>query len=112
MVAVQGWAGHRHQCRELAKKFEVWCGGRWYTDISRDGMRWELTSMPRALAEGRHTDHCLGGVSRMADIEAMAIEKSSVVGVIAGKAITPAPLLADAMALTREQKVPGGDAGC
>lgn len=118
MVAVQGWAEVTDvSAQELARKFEGFgVEAIIYTDISRDGMlggpNIEAT---RALAE------CVtipviasGGVSRMADIEAlMSIERSGVVGVITGKAIyTGAIRLADAIALTKGNRVSSGDKGC
>jgi phosphoribosylformimino-5-aminoimidazole carboxamide ribotide isomerase len=118
MVAVQGWAEVTDiSARELAKKFEGFgVAAVIYTDISRDGMLiGPNIDATRALAEGVAIPIIAsGGVSRMADIEAlMAIEKSGVVGVITGKAIyTGAICLADAIALTKGEKVPSGDAGC
>jgi phosphoribosylformimino-5-aminoimidazole carboxamide ribotide isomerase len=118
MVAVQGWAEVTDiSARELAKKFEGFgVAAVIYTDISRDGMLiGPNIDATRALAEGIAIPIIAsGGVSRLADIEAlMAIEKSGVVGVITGKAIyTGAICLADAIALTRGRKVSSGDAGC
>jgi phosphoribosylformimino-5-aminoimidazole carboxamide ribotide isomerase len=118
MVAVQGWAEVTDiSARDLAKKFEGFgVAAVIYTDISRDGMLiGPNIDATRTLAEGV----CIpiiasGGVSRMADIEAlMAIEESGVVGVITGKAIyTGAILLAEAIALTKGKKVSSGEAGC
>jgi phosphoribosylformimino-5-aminoimidazole carboxamide ribotide isomerase len=118
MVAVQGWAEVTDiSARDLAKKFEGFgVAAVIYTDISRDGMLiGPNIDATRTLAEGV----CIpiiasGGVSRMADIEAlMAIEESGVVGVITGKAIyTGAILLAEAIALTKGKKVSTGEAGC
>lgn len=118
MVAVQGWAEVTDiSARELAKKFEGFgVAAVIYTDISRDGMLiGPNIDATRALAEGVAIPIIAsGGVSRMADIEAlMAIEKSGVVGVITGKAIyTGAIRLADAIALTQGKEVPSGDTGC
>jgi len=118
MVAVQGWAEVTDiSARELAKKFEGFgVAAVIYTDISRDGMlSGPNIDATRALAEGVSIPIIAsGGVSRMADIEAlMAIEESGVVGVITGKAIyTGAICLADAIALTKGRKVPSGDSGC
>jgi len=118
MVAVQGWAEVTDiSARELAKKFEGFgVAAVIYTDISRDGMLiGPNIDATRALAEGVAIPIIAsGGVSRMADIEAlMAIEESGVVGVITGKAIyTGAIRLADAIALTKGKKVSSGDTGC
>jgi phosphoribosylformimino-5-aminoimidazole carboxamide ribotide isomerase len=118
MVAVQGWAEVTDiSARELAKKFEGYgVAAVIYTDISRDGMLvGPNIDATRALAEGVAIPIIAsGGVSKMADIEAlMSIEESGVVGVITGKAIyTGAILLADAIALTKGQKVPSGATGC
>jgi phosphoribosylformimino-5-aminoimidazole carboxamide ribotide isomerase len=118
MVAVQGWAEVTDiSARELAKKFEGYgVAAVIYTDISRDGMLvGPNIDATRALAEGVAIPIIAsGGVSKMADIEAlMSIEESGVVGVITGKAIyTGAIRLADAIALTKGQKVPSGATGC
>jgi phosphoribosylformimino-5-aminoimidazole carboxamide ribotide isomerase len=113
MVAVQGWAEVTGiSARELAKKFEGFgVASVIYTDISR-GPNIEAT---RDLAEAVAIPIIAsGGVSRMADIEAlMAIEESGVVGVITGKAIyTGAIKLAEAIALTKGKKVSSGETGC
>jgi phosphoribosylformimino-5-aminoimidazole carboxamide ribotide isomerase len=118
MVAVQGWAEVTDiSARELAKKFEGYgVAAVIYTDISRDGMLvGPNIDATRALAEGVAIPIIAsGGVSKMADIEAlMSIEESGVVGVITGKAIyTGAIRLADAIALTKGRKVPSGATGC
>ncbi|MHC1696522.1 MAG: 1-(5-phosphoribosyl)-5-[(5-phosphoribosylamino)methylideneamino]imidazole-4-carboxamide isomerase [Geobacteraceae bacterium] len=118
MVAVQGWAEVTDiSARELAKKFEGFgVAAVIYTDISRDGMLiGPNIDATQALAEGVAIPIIAsGGVSKMADIEAlMAIEESGVVGVITGKAIyTGAIRLADAIALTKGRKVSGGATGC
>jgi phosphoribosylformimino-5-aminoimidazole carboxamide ribotide isomerase len=118
MVAVQGWAEVTDiSACELAKKFEGFgVAAVIYTDISRDGMLiGPNIDATRALAEGVAIPIIAsGGVSKMADIEAlMAIEESGVVGVITGKAIyTGAIHLADAIALTKGQKVSSGATGC
>ncbi|MGA7829086.1 MAG: 1-(5-phosphoribosyl)-5-[(5-phosphoribosylamino)methylideneamino]imidazole-4-carboxamide isomerase [Geobacteraceae bacterium] len=118
MVAVQGWAEVTDiSARDLAKKFEGFgVAAVIYTDISRDGMligpNIEAT---RALAEAVAIPIIAsGGVSKMADIEAlMAVEESGVVGVITGKAIyTGAICLADAIALTKGRKLSSGARGC
>jgi len=118
MVAVQGWAEVTDiSARELAKKFEGFgVAAVIYTDISRDGMlSGPNIDATRALAEAVAIPVIAsGGVSKMADIEAlMAIEESGVVGVITGKAIyTGAIRLADAIALTKGRKVTSGATGC
>lgn len=118
MVAVQGWAEVTDiSARELAKKFEGFgVAAVIYTDISRDGMlSGPNIDATRDLAEAVAIPIIAsGGVSRMADIEAlMAIEESGVVGVITGKAIyTGAIRLAEAIALTKGKKVLSGATGC
>ncbi len=118
LVAVQGWAEVTDiSARELAKKFEGFgVAAVIYTDISRDGMLiGPNIDATRALAEAVAIPIIAsGGVSKMADIEAlMAIEESGVVGVITGKAIyTGAIRLADAVALTKGRKVSSGATGC
>ncbi|MRR55968.1 MAG: 1-(5-phosphoribosyl)-5-[(5-phosphoribosylamino)methylideneamino]imidazole-4-carboxamide isomerase [Deltaproteobacteria bacterium] len=118
LVAVQGWAEVTDiSARELAKKFEGFgVAAVIYTDISRDGMLiGPNIDATRALAEAVAIPIIAsGGVSKMADIEAlMAIEESGVVGVITGKAIyTGAIRLADAIALTKDRKVSRGATGC
>jgi phosphoribosylformimino-5-aminoimidazole carboxamide ribotide isomerase len=118
LVAVQGWAEVTDiSARELAKKFEGFgVAAVIYTDISRDGMLiGPNIDATRALAEAVAIPIIAsGGVSKMADIEAlMAIEESGVVGVITGKAIyTGAIRLADAIALTKVRKVSSGATGC
>lgn len=118
LVAVQGWAEVTDiSARELAKKFEGFgVAAVIYTDISRDGMLiGPNIDATRALAEAVAIPIIAsGGVSKMADIEAlMAIEESGVVGVITGKAIyTGAIRLADAIALTKGRKVSSGATGC
>lgn len=118
LVAVQGWAEVTDiSARELAKAFEGFgVAAVIYTDISRDGMLiGPNIDATRALAEAVAIPIIAsGGVSKMADIEAlMAIEESGVVGVITGKAIyTGAIRLADAIALTKDRKVSSGASGC
>jgi len=118
MVAVQGWAEVTDiSARELAKKFEGFgVAAVIYTDISRDGMlSGPNIDATRDLAEAVAIPIIAsGGVSRIADIEAlMAIEESGVVGVITGKAIyTGAIRLAEAIALTKGKKVLSGATGC
>ena len=118
LVAVQGWAEVTDiSARELAQKFEGFgVAAVIYTDISRDGMLiGPNIDATRALAEAVAIPIIAsGGVSKMADIEAlMAIEESGVVGVITGKAIyTGAIRLADAIALTKGRKVSSGATGC
>jgi len=118
LVAVQGWAEVTDiSARELAKKFEGFgVAAVIYTDISRDGMLiGPNIAATMALAEAVAIPIIAsGGVSKMADIEAlMAIEESGVVGVITGKAIyTGAIRLADAIALTKGRMVSSGATGC
>jgi phosphoribosylformimino-5-aminoimidazole carboxamide ribotide isomerase len=110
MVAVQGWAEVTGvSARELAAQFEGFgVAAIIYTDISRDGMLGGPNiAATRELAEGISIPVIAsGGVSRLADIEAlMAIESSGVVGVITGKAIyTGAIRLGEAVALTKGSK--------
>ncbi len=107
MVAVQGWAEVTDcSAGELAARFEGFgVSAIIYTDISRDGMLGGPNiAATRELAEGITIPVIAsGGVSRLADIEAlMAIEPSGVTGVITGKAIyTGAINLAEAIALTK-----------
>ncbi len=118
LVAVQGWAEVTGiSALELAKKFEGFgVAAIVYTDISRDGMlSGPNIEATRKLAEGVAIPVIAsGGVSRMADIEAlMAIEESGIIGVITGKAIyTGAIRLAEAIAMTKTKNVSTGEKGC
>lgn len=108
-VAVQGWAqvSELHVI-DLAKRFEQsGISSIIYTDIARDGMMSGVNlESTGALAEAISIPVIAsGGVSRLADIEALLpLQSKGVAGVVTGRAIYEGGLdLAEAIALVKSQ---------